>query len=1257
MKIGIDLRPLYTGSKYRGVGIYTRETLKQLLRMDRENEYHFLNLYGDFPDDLVLDDRCFLHSYYDGPMITDCGNRNLFRIPELDGLRETQVRDYLQSSKIDVMLFTSPNEYGNPFQAEWFSGVRTASILYDVIPLVFPKQCLFDARYRQDYEASLDFVKQQDMLFAISEFTKQDAVRRLQIPQEKIITVFSGIDERYLRLDKRNTALTKEKYGISGEYFLFAGGIDFKKNIESAIRAFARIPEGLRKKTQFVVAGKAAEDTIRMYRREAENSGVSDEMVFTGFVTDDELIDLYCDAKALVFPSLYEGFGLPVIEAMACGTPVITSNNSSLKEIAEGYAQLVNPQSVSEIAKAMTAVLEEKEKVKAYAEKALHHAQSFTWRRVAEKLYAGLTDLGQMEKPATKEATPFSASDEMLNTIVANYCKENLPFTEGEADRIGRELSALEDGRPIPYYPCGKRILYDFTVVSGWMRNQYVTGIGRVAVQVYHALRRIAQVVPVCTKNEKGKLTFCRMNTETWSSGEKVSARPGDVYFMPEYQVRGVQIPANYPPVQSLREQGIQAYAMLYDILPLLLPQYFEKKTVAEFEPYVKEILSNYDGFITDSRTVADEVIAYGSEHFRDISRTVQKVGFIHPGNNSVSGRDQKGPVPLEVTDFFKEPVFLMVGTVEPRKGHATVLDQFEKLWAEGRNDRLCIIGHCGWNMDAFVQKLRAHPEYNRKLLFLEGASDSVLNYAYCHARALIQASAGEGFGMPLVEAGSYGIPVICSDIPVFHEVAGEHAVYFRLGSDELMDVIRGFNAASVPSSTEIKSATWEETACKIANMLIAGAEWYQDWHQDGTVVPAVNAESGFAVCGEETERAEEAEKREKNRDPVKEKRNTSGDKTLLLVFPNNFLRGGQGTNNRVKAIVRQLKSRGWQIDQLGMAHFSPDSDFNNFEKDNAEGLIRRLYLYDCNRDVQYVYKGKKKIPQNHYLQDWSKPGMHALLNQIVQENAYTAVATFYTYFANLFATAQTTAKKVYFMEDCVFMQQASWGLEKGVTLGKLMDEELEKISLFDEIFCISYDEKLMYEKLSGKKIHFLPHLMPEETHLVSTPVETRKWDVGFVGFNNPFNVEGMNWFVEEVCPLLDPGIRAVLVGSMTKELKHRPANVDVIPFAPSLDELFDDVKINICPMFRGTGMKIKVVEAMARGLPTVCNDRGVDGFPDKMQTGCLVTQEAKEFAEYINRLVRDREFYEEKTEQTKRYYWELFDIDKYVTVLNDSMQ
>ena len=144
-----------------------------------------------------------------------------------------------------------------------------------------------------------------------------------------------------------------------------------------------------------------------------------------------------------------------------------------------------------------------------------------------------------------------------------------------------------------------------------------------------------------------------------------------------------------------------------------------------------------------------------------------------------------------------------------------------------------------------------------------------------------------------------------------------------------------------------------------------------------------------------------------------------------------------------------------------------------------------------------------------------------------------------------------------------------------------------------------------------------------------------------------------MQWFVDKVYPLLNRGIKAVFVGAATKAVKNIPNTITVIPFAKDLDVLFDDVKVSICPMFRGTGMKIKVVEAMAHGIPLVCNERGVDGLPDKMMSGCIVTNDAQEFANAINLLVSDGEFYQEKSEQIKAYYRTIFERGQYIELID----
>ena len=395
--------------------------------------------------------------------------------------------------------------------------------------------------------------------------------------------------------------------------------------------------------------------------------------------------------------------------------------------------------------------------------------------------------------------------------------------------------------------------------------------------------------------------------------------------------------------------------------------------------------------------------------------------------------------------------------------------------------------------------------------------------------------------------------------------------------------------------------------------------------------------------------------------------------KKMLMIYPNNFLQGAMGTNNRVAQLVNIFKEIGFEIDYFGFENFSPDSSFENFEQQNLNKIINKLFLYDFqkgyslqenkrrSKSAVFAEKVKKKVREKkskQFLQDWVPIGAQRMFTDILSEYEYDVIVTFYTYLGTLFQNRTINAKKIYFMEDSMFLQQYSWEKNsvKGISLGKLMDEEIERIKCFDEVFCISNDERIFYEKITGKKMYFLPHLLPPEFKTDKKPLKERRWDIYFIGFDNPFNVEGLKWFLEEVYPLLSKNIKIVLVGSATKHIENKYVNVDIIPFAPSLEDIYADVKIAICPMFQGTGMKVKVVEAMAQGFPIVCNERGVDGFPDKTMCGCLVTQEAQEFADYLNKLVVEEDFYYSQCECVEKYYMKIFDNEKYENMLVDKL-
>jgi glycosyltransferase involved in cell wall biosynthesis len=167
-----------------------------------------------------------------------------------------------------------------------------------------------------------------------------------------------------------------------------------------------------------------------------------------------------------------------------------------------------------------------------------------------------------------------------------------------------------------------------------------------------------------------------------------------------------------------------------------------------------------------------------------------------------------------------------MVSTIEPRKGHAQTLAAFEALWEEGHQINLVIVGKRGWLVDDLVARLSNHPAKGRTLFWLEGISDEYLEKIYSAGTCLIAASEGEGFGLPLIEAAQHHLPMIVRDLPVFREIAGEHAFYFQgMSESDLAKSIRAwlqlFERSEHPDSKAMPWLTWEESAKQLQAVLL----------------------------------------------------------------------------------------------------------------------------------------------------------------------------------------------------------------------------------------------------------------------------------------------------------------------------------------------------------------------------------------------------------------------------------------------------
>ena len=159
-----------------------------------------------------------------------------------------------------------------------------------------------------------------------------------------------------------------------------------------------------------------------------------------------------------------------------------------------------------------------------------------------------------------------------------------------------------------------------------------------------------------------------------------------------------------------------------------------------------------------------------------------------------------------------------MVGTLEPRKGHEQILEAFEVLWAKGADANLIIVGKVGWNTDSLVKKMIAHKMFNKKLFWFNAPSDAELENIYLESTSLIAGSYGEGYGLPIIEAAKRGLPIICRNIPVFHEVAGEAAFYLKGSSSheiagEIYQWIGLYQKGLLNNPPDINFLSWKESA------------------------------------------------------------------------------------------------------------------------------------------------------------------------------------------------------------------------------------------------------------------------------------------------------------------------------------------------------------------------------------------------------------------------------------------------------------
>lgn len=366
MRIGVDISRLGVAAR-TGTEQYTYELLKALARIDRRNDY---TLYANgLPAALPPL----------GPNMLLCS----MPFPRL--WTHARLSLELALHRIDSLFVPA---HVLPLWHPPRSVVTIHDLGYEHFPEAHPP---LHRRYLR--LSTLWSARAAAHLIAVSAATRDDLVRLYRVPPEKISVVHHGVSPRFRPVDDRAVqAAVQTRYGITPPYFLYVGTIQPRKNLVRVIEAFAGIGDGRwtmgnrsgSQRPSLVLGGKRGWLTEEIERRAAE-LGIADQVRFTGYIDDQDLPALLSGALAFVFPSLYEGFGMPVLEAMACGTPVLTSATSSLPEIAGDAALLVDPTNTDALAAALTRLADDVAFRTDLRQRGLARAAHFTWERCAQE--------------------------------------------------------------------------------------------------------------------------------------------------------------------------------------------------------------------------------------------------------------------------------------------------------------------------------------------------------------------------------------------------------------------------------------------------------------------------------------------------------------------------------------------------------------------------------------------------------------------------------------------------------------------------------------------------------------------------------------------------------------------------------------------------------------------------------------------------------------------------------------------------------
>ncbi len=738
MKLLFDLQALQNESRNRGIGRYVKSLFDALARRTDIELFGLLN--GAMRETLgPAYDHAAGQIGADRVLVFPGVSETCEHISENKYRRklgEAAYEAFVAAVSPDALLVGSAVEGFGDDTCVSLRGLGTrylkSVILYDLIPFLQPDKYLGCSKTKSWYFERIRQIDCADMLLAISESSRLEALQCLRITPDRCVSISTAIDGNVFSSKGAVDLEAPQRLGITKPFVMHTSAIEPRKNFDGLVEAFAALPVALRNKHQLVLVGSASEVTTDALRALARRHGLSDtDVVMPGFVPDPELAQLYRACRLFVFPSFHEGFGLPALEAMACGCPAIGSNTTSIPEVIGDPAYTFDPGNTAEMSKLIQHLLSDEEAWSKARKHALKHATTFNWDKVADRAVAELKSRLAAREPVPPPAYPSAQrmAAHVANRIDLNEC----PACDVET--LAHCLASAED----------------------------------------ELVAKLAATLPKKGRTWRiegpfdSSYSLALVNRETargmaglgWQVALHSTEGPGDFPANPDFLAANPDLAAMHErAAKGSHKRSFSASRLLYPprVTDMTAPISALHHYAWEESGFPQDWVNDFNQNLTIMTTLSNHIEKIMIDNGVSVPMVTSGCGVDHWDRITPDESYR-----VEARSFR----FLHVSSCFPRKGVDALLAAYGAAFSI--DDDVSLIIKTFDNPHNEVRKmlaeLQAHnPRYPHVVTIFGDISDAELKALYGQCQVMVGPSFAEGYGLPFAEAMLSGIPVITTN-------------------------------------------------------------------------------------------------------------------------------------------------------------------------------------------------------------------------------------------------------------------------------------------------------------------------------------------------------------------------------------------------------------------------------------------------------------------------------------------------------------